>query len=117
MAIAIATTRQSVANHYSSLGNYIGLATGNPGTTSAPANEVTGGSPAYARKSFTWTPSTGGVVNGAATALDTPANTITHVILCSGVSGSNMIDWADISPDVVMSAQGQVVVTPVYTQL
>lgn len=115
MAIAVATTRQSLADHYGTLGGYIGAATGDPGTTASPANEVTGGSPAYARKLTSWSSSTGGVINGSAVTIDSPAATITHILLASASSGNNMIDKADIT-DVVLSAQGQVVVTPTYTQ-
>jgi len=115
MAIAIATTRQSLATYYGTLGSYIGLCTGSPGTTTTPANEASGGSPAYARKQTTWTPSTGGVNNGSAVTIDVAAATYTHMTLCSAVSGANQIDNADIT-DVVMSAQGQIVVTPTFTQ-
>jgi hypothetical protein len=114
MAIAVATTRQNLADRYGTLGNYIGLATANPGTTSTPANEVTGGTPAYARKATTWSSATGGVINGSAVTIDVPTGTVTHIINASAVSGANMIDAADVT-DVVMSAQGQVVVTPSFT--
>lgn len=115
MAIAIATSRQALADTYKTLGTYIGVTTGAPGTTATPANEATGGSPAYARKQTTWTSSTGGVVNGSAVTIDVAAATYTHIILCSAVSGNNQVDNADVT-DVVMSAQGQIVVTPTFTQ-
>lgn len=115
MAIAVATTRQALADTYKTLGTWIGLATGDPGTTATPSSEATGGSPAYARKQTTWSSSTGGVVNGTAVTIDVAAGTYTHILLASSVSGNNMIDKADVT-DVVMSAQGQVVVTPTYTQ-
>src|SRR6476659_8562756 len=111
MAIAIATTRQSLADQYKTLGTWIGLATAAPGTSATPSNESAGGSPAYARKQTTWTSSTGGVVNGSAVTIDVPASTVTHILLASAASGANMIDKADVT-DVVMSAQGQIVVTP-----
>lgn len=115
MAIAVATTRQSLADQYKTLGTWIGVCTGDPGTTSTPANEATGGSPAYARKATTWSSSTGGVVNGTAVTIDVAAATYTYVLLASGSSGNNMIDKAAVT-SVVMSAQGQIVVTPTYTQ-
>jgi hypothetical protein len=117
MAIAIGTTRQTLANAYAGAGTWIGLATGNPGTSATPSNEATGGSPAYARKQTTWTPSTGGVTNGSAVTIDCAAATYTHIILASAatVATTNQIDNADVT-DVVMSAQGQIVVTPTYTQ-
>jgi hypothetical protein len=43
------------------------------------------------------------------------AATYTHILLASASSGANQIDNADVT-DVVMSAQGQIVVTPTYTQ-
>lgn len=115
MPIAVAATRQSLANQYGTLGNYIGLATADPGTTATPASEATGGSPAYARKPTTWTSGSGGVLNGSAVTIDVPAGTYTHILVASAISGANMIDKADIT-DVVMSNQGQVVVTPTFTQ-
>jgi hypothetical protein len=115
MAIAVGTTRQSLATYYSTLGAWLNAATGAPGTSATPSNEATGGSPANARKQTTWTPSTGGVVNGSAITVDVAAATYTHIILASASSGANMIDNADVT-DVVMSAQGQIVITPTYTQ-
>lgn len=115
MAIAIAATRQSLADAYKVLGTWIGVTTGAPGTSATPSNEATGGSPAYARKQTTWTSSTGGVVNGSAVNIDVAAATYTHIILCSASSGNNQIDNSDVT-DVVMSAQGQIVVTPTFTQ-
>lgn len=115
MPIAVAATRQNLADRYGTLGNYVGLATADPGTTATPSSEATGGSPAYARKPTTWSSGAGGVINGSAVTIDVPTGTYTHILLASAVSGANMIDKADIT-DVVMSNQGQVVVTPTYTQ-
>jgi hypothetical protein len=115
MAIAIGTTRQALADAYKALGTWIGVATGAPGSSATPSNEGTGGSPAYARKATVWTSSTGGVINGTAVTIDVAAATYTHILLASASSGANMIDNADVT-DVVMSAQGQIVVTPTYTQ-
>ena len=115
MAIAIGTTRQALADQYKTLGTWIAVCTGAPGTTTTVANEATGGSPAYARKQTTWTSSTGGVVNGSAVTIDVATGTYTHIALCSASSGANQVDNADVT-DVVMSAQGQIVVTPTYTQ-
>ena len=115
MAIAVATTRQALADTYKTQGTWVGVATGDPGTTATPSNEATGGAPAYARKQTTWTSATGGVVNGSAVTIDVAAATYTHILLASAASGANMVDKADVT-DVVMSAQGQIVVTPTFTQ-
>jgi hypothetical protein len=113
MSIAIAATRQSLAAEYASLGAFFGLATASPGTTSAPANEASGGS--YARVATTWTPGSGGVENGSAVTISANAGTYTYAILCSAGSGSTMIDNAAIT-STVLSAAGQIVLTPTFTQ-
>lgn len=115
MAIAVTTTKQTMSNYYATLGTYIGLATGAPGSTATPSNEASGGSPAYARVATTWTAGSGGVNNGSAVTINVAAATYTYILLASASSGNNMIDNASIT-SVVMSAQGQIVVTPTYTQ-
>src|ERR1700752_3583209 len=115
MAIAVAASRQALADTYKTLGTWIGIATADPGTTTAPANEATGGSPSYARKQTSWTSGYGGIINSTAVTVDVPTGTYTPIFLASAVSGAPMVDKADVT-DVVMSAQGQIVVTPSYTQ-
>lgn len=115
MAIAVTATKNTMATYYGTLGTYIGLATGNPGSTATPSSEDTGGSPAYARIQTTWGSASSGAITGSACTINTPAATITYIILASAVSGANMIDNASIT-SVVMSGQGQIVVTPTYTQ-
>jgi hypothetical protein len=115
MAIAVGTTRQSLAAQYATLGTWIGVCTGDPGTTATPANEATGGSPAYARQQTTWSAGAGGVENGTAVTINVAAATYTYILLASSASGNTMIDKAAVT-SVVMSAQGQIVVTPTYTQ-
>lgn len=113
MAIAIATTRQNLADRYGTLGAFFGLCTGNPGTTTTPANETSGSG--YVRVATTWSAGSGGVENGTAVTVNGPAGTFTHTPLCSAASGANMIDWAAIT-STVLSAPGQIVLTPTYTQ-
>jgi len=115
VAIAVGTTRQALADQYKTLGTWIGVATADPGTTATPSSEAAGGAPAYARKQTTWTSGAGGVINGSAVTIDVAAATYTYILLASASSGANMIDKAAVT-SVVMSAQGQIVVTPSYTQ-
>jgi hypothetical protein len=117
MAIAIAASRQSLAATYATLGTWIGVCTGNPGTATTPVNEATGGSPAYARQQTTWTAGAGGVENGSAVTVNVPAATYTYILLASAaaLAAANQVDNAAIS-STVMSAQGQLVITPTYTQ-
>ena len=113
MAIAVATTRQALADKYATLATFFGLATGNPGTSSTPANEASGG--AYARVAGVWSSATGGVVNSTACTIGANAGTYTHAPLCSTASGNTMIDWAAIV-STILSAAGQIVLSPSYAQ-
>jgi hypothetical protein len=113
MAIAVATTRQTLADAYKAIGVYVGLATGDPGTSSTPSNEASGGS--YARVATTWTSSTGGVVNGSAVTINAAAATYTYAFLGTASSGNNMFDKCSITSTTLSSA-GQIIVTPSFTQ-
>jgi hypothetical protein len=117
MAIAVTTTKQDLSNYYVSLGNWLGAATSSPGSTPTPDNEVTGGTPPYGRAATTWTAGTGGVNTGSPVTLNLPEGTITYILLASAatLAAANMIDNAAISA-MIMSAQGQLVITPIYTQ-
>jgi hypothetical protein len=114
MAIAVATTRQTLSNAYAAIGGYVGISTADPGITPTPANEATGGTPAYARKLATWTPATGGVNNGSPVTIDLAAGTYTYGFMASAATGNVMFDKAAIA-SVTYSVQGQLVVTPVFT--
>lgn len=115
MTIAVDSTKEALAAEYASLGTWISLHTGDPGTTGA--NEATGGSPAYARKQTTWSAGgSDGVYTGTAVTIDVPAGTYTHIGIHSASSGGTFRDKAELSSSVVMGSQGQVVLTPTYTQ-
>ncbi|RPA65819.1 hypothetical protein EF294_03525 [Gordonia oryzae] len=111
--VAVTSTKQTLAAYYATLGPYFGLATGSPGATATPANEASGGS--YARVATTWSAGSGGVMNGSAVTVNAQAGTYTYAIMCSGASGNNMIDNVAIT-STVLSAPGQIVLTPTYTQ-
>jgi hypothetical protein len=113
--VVCTATLNTLAADYAALGNWVGLATGNPGTTSTPSNEASGGSPAYARIQTTWSAGTTGVQNGTAVTINVAAATYSYVLIASASSGNNMQDNNTIT-NVVMGAQGQIVVTPTYTQ-
>lgn len=74
--------RNAALDGLASVATFASLHTGDPSTTGA--NEMTGGSPAYARKSITYAASsTGTKANSAACLFDVPASTVTHVGLWS----------------------------------
>ena len=109
----VTATATDIVTDYSNLGNYIGLCTGAPGSTATPANEATGGSPAYARQATTWAVS-GAQALGSAVTINVPAGTYSYMIMCSGSSGDNMVDWCAIAPQVI-SAQSTITITPLAT--
>lgn len=115
MAINVNATKEALAAEYASLGDYISLHTDNPSTTGA--NEATGGSPAYARKQTTWSAGgSDGVYTGSQVTIDVPAGTYTHVGIFDASSSGNFIDYYELPDPIVMSAQGQIRVTPTFTQ-
>lgn len=107
-----ATADAQVLN-YVALGSWIGLATGNPGNTNTPANEAVGGSPAYARQETDWVTS-GSTSIGSPVTINIGPGTYSYMILCSGSSGNNMVDWVPITPQVT-AIQTTVTITPLST--
>jgi hypothetical protein len=91
--------------------DYISLHTADPGATGT--NEVTGGSPAYARLNITWAAASGGSVSentGTDPVFDVPAGTITHLGLWDAVTSGNFYGSADIT-DETYGGQGTYTVT------
>lgn len=70
------TARNVGVDAIAALGTRWAAHTGDPGGANSASNEVTGGSPAYARKAVAWNAASGGVAtqNGDV-ALDIPAGT------------------------------------------
>lgn len=113
--VTCTATLNSLASTYAGYGSWIGLATASPGTTSTPSGEASGGSPAYARIQTTWSAGSTGVQSGTAVTINVAAATYTYMLTASSSSGNNMQDNVTIT-SVTMGAQGQIVVTPTYTQ-
>jgi hypothetical protein len=113
--VTCTATLNTLALDYVNLGSFIGIATASPGTSPTPTGEASGGSPAYARLATTWSAGTTGVQNGTAVTLNVSAATYTYMLVASSSSGNNMQDNVTIT-SVVMGAQGQIVVTPTFTQ-
>lgn len=111
MAIAVATSRQALADAYKVLGTWLNCCTGDPGTTATPANEATGGG--NARKQTTWTSGAGGALTATAVTIDLAAGTYTYALLASASSGATMVDKCTIT-STTLSATGQIVLTPSF---
>ena len=116
MPIAVATSRNTMATYYGTQWSWIGLATGDPGTSATPSNEATGGSPAYARKQTTWGTAASSAITGSAVTIDLPAGTYTHFLYASAVTlaSANMGDKGTITSS-TLPTQGQLIVTPSFT--
>lgn len=70
MAGAPVATLNAALDAVGALGGWLSLHTADPGTTGA--SELTGGSPAYARKQTTWGAASAGVKTGSAQTIDIP---------------------------------------------
>lgn len=113
MPIRTDTMRQGVANGYTALATHGSLHTADPGTTGTA--EVTGGSPAYARKALAWTPGTTGTATASAT-FDVPSGiTPSWTGIWSALTGGTFRDAADIT-DQAFASQGTLTVNYTYTQ-
>ena len=110
-----ALSKETAADAIIALGSYVSLHTGDPSTTGA--NEATGGSPAYARQQTTWSADTtdDGVRAGTQVTIDLPAGTYTHFGLWSAATGGTFVGGGTIT-STTLAGQGQIKVTPTYTQ-
>jgi hypothetical protein len=109
----VTETLQALVAYYTGLGNWFALAYGNPGNDVTVNNEASGGSPAYARQSTSWTV-TGVAAIGSGIIFNVPAGSYTFMSMCSGSAGSNQVDWAGISPQVI-GAQATITIVPLAT--
>lgn len=84
---------------------YASLHNGNPGTTGA--NEISGGSPAYARKATTFNAASAGsrALNADVT-FDVPAITVQYVCFWTAVTAGTFYGCHDVT-DETYAAQGQ----------
>ena len=113
MPIAVDATKQSLATHYGTLFTHGSVHTADPGTTGA--SEVTGGTPAYARKPLTWTAGTTGTGTASAT-YDIPSGiTAAWGGIWSALTAGTFRDTVDIV-DQAFASQGQLTINYTYTQ-
>lgn len=92
------------------LATHIALHTAVPST--GTPNEVSGGSPAYARKTNTWNAAAAGVLDNSNTPVfDVPAGTtVTHVGFWSALTGGTCYGYAAVTNE-SFGAQGTYTVT------
>src|SRR5690242_3069751 len=118
MAIATVAQRTALAAAYATNAPYGALFSANPGTSGAATGELTGGSPAYARKAAGWGTAANSVVTSSSMVFDVGSGS---TVAYFGVCGSATATTADVR-DVVsltsqaFASQGQYTVTATYTQ-
>lgn len=102
--------KNAMLDHLAGLSVYVSLHTADPGATGT--SEVTGGSPAYARKSVTWnSAATANIDSSNQPVIDVPASTtVTHLGFWSAVTAGTFYGSGDIT-DEVFAAQGTYTVT------
>jgi hypothetical protein len=75
--------------------DFASLHTGHPGNTGA--NELAGGTPAYARKAVTWNAPAGGILTlSNSPQFDVPAATVSRVGFWDEAVGGNFYGWAPL---------------------
>jgi len=104
----MALTDAGKAVMLNALGDVVGMSslhTADPGTDGS--NEVSGGSPAYAKKAITWNTATAGDLDTSNTPIfDVPASTtVTHLGLWSG-DGATFYGGVALSASETFAAQG-----------
>lgn len=114
MAIATNTQKQTLANAYGTAATFASVHTANPGSTGA--SEVTGGSPAYARKAVTWSSGTTGTVTATVT-FDIPSGTtISYAGLWTASTAGTFLDGGALASSQAYSSQGTYTLNLTYTQ-
>lgn len=117
MAIAVLAQRNALATAYGVAAPNGDLFTADPGTTGTVTGEVTGGSPAFARKALSWGAAAASAVVGTAT-FDIGAGT---TLTFAGVVVSLVLTTADLRDRVAVTSQnfasqGTYAATFTYTQ-
>lgn len=116
MAGLVNAAKNSMLDNFGTVAIFVSLHTADPGTTGT--SELTGGSPAYARKSVTW--------NAAATAsksasnqpvFDVPASTITHLGYWSASTAGTFYGSRPLDTNQVFATQGTYTVTAITETL
>jgi len=102
--------KNSMLDHLGTEVVYASLHSADPGDSGT--NEISGGSPAYARKAITWNAATGGSMDDSNTPVfDVPASTtVAFVGFWSAVSGGTFYGSADVTNE-VFTAQGTYTLT------
>lgn len=116
-AIAVLAQRNALATAYGTAAPYGTLFTADPGTSGTVTGELTGGSPAFARKAMSWGAASASAITGAPVFDVAAGTTVTYF----GVCVSSTLTTADLRDKVAVTSQafasqGTYTVTATYTQ-
>lgn len=113
MTIQTATQKNSLATAYGTAATHAALYTTAPGGSAG--TEVTGGSPAYARKAITWGSPTNGVMTATVT-FDVPTGTtVVGAGVHTAITAGTYLDGAAVTSQ-AFASQGTYALTLTYTQ-
>jgi hypothetical protein len=113
MALQTNAIKNALADRYGATALFAALFSTAPSGT--PGTELSGGSPAYARKALTWSTAANGVVTATAT-FDVPAGaTVAGAGVYSAATGGTYLDGIPLTSQAYAS-QGTYAVTLTFTQ-
>lgn len=112
--MASVNQRNAVATAYGNRATH-GALYSTAGSGTAAGTEISGGSPAYARKALTWSAPSSGVIT-AQGVFDVPSGvTVRGAGVHTAITAGEFADGAAVT-DQAFSSQGQFTVTYTYTQ-
>ena len=112
MAIDTTTEKNNLCTRYGTDTAYASLHTGDPGTTGT--GEISGGSPAYARKAVTWSAPSNGQITASVTFDVASGVTVAGVGLWTAATGGSYLDGTTITSQ-TLGAQGTVQVSLTFS--
>lgn len=113
MTIQTATQKNTLATAYGTAATHAALYTTAPGASAG--TEVTGGSPAYARKAITWGAASGGAITATVT-FDVPTGvTVVGAGVHTALTAGTYLDGGTVTSQ-AFSSQGTYALTLTYTQ-
>ena len=113
MAIQTSTQRNNLATAYGTAATHAALYTTAPGATAG--TEVTGGSPAYARKAISWGAPSNGVITATVT-FDVPSGTtVVGAGVHTALTAGTYLDGGSVTSQ-AFASQGTYQLTLTYTQ-
>jgi len=115
MAINTVTQRNTLATAYAAAATHMALYSTVPGASAG--TELTGGSPAYARKASNWGTASASAIVAAPAAFDVASgSTVAGIGFHTAISAGTYLDGAAVTSQ-AFASQGTYTVTATYTQV